>query len=100
DPSRYVSRRVEAILSPITPWRTLEAGNNLTINVPSATGFNGTAAVNGNLSLVGTGLANVLTASNLSLTNGLTEPAALDYCTESLPSNVAANFALGNMTQV
>ncbi len=61
-----VSRRVEAILAPVAPFRTLEAAGNLVIQVPSllsalglgvagTTTFNGTAAAGGNLAINGQG---------------------------------------------
>jgi hypothetical protein len=102
-----VSRRVEAILYPVTPWRTLEAGNNLTINVPNllsalglpvagTTTFNGTAAAGGKLSINGQGgVVDTFQAANISLSGGLTEPSALDSCTFS-QSSITLNLTLGN----
>jgi len=36
DPQQKIYQKVEAILAPVAPWRTLEAGHNLQINVPPA----------------------------------------------------------------
>jgi hypothetical protein len=111
DPRRYVSRRVEAVLAPIMPWRTLEALHNLQFDVPSllsvlglklagTSTFNGTAAAGNNLVLNGTaGLANIFTAAGVSLSGGLTEPSALDYCGTYTHPNITANLTLGSITQ-
>jgi hypothetical protein len=112
DPARYVSRRVEAILDPITPWRTLEAAGNLTIQVPNllsalglavagTTTFNGTAAAGGNLAINGQGgVVDTFAAANISLSGGLTEPSALDYCGTYSQSSITLNLTLGSKTPV
>ena len=110
----YVTRRVEAILAPVAPFRTLEAQNNLTITVPpalsalgiklaGATTLNGTASAGNNLKVTGSSLlANVFTATGISLSGGLTEPSALDYCSTGsyTTSNLTVNLTLGNVTPV
>jgi hypothetical protein len=110
--SNTVTRRVEAILAPIAPWRTLEATHNVTITVPpalsalgiklaGATVFNGTAAAGNLLSITGTALlANAFTASNVSLSGGITEPSALDSCLTPTETNVTATVVLGHITGV
>jgi hypothetical protein len=112
DPAHYVSRRIEAILAPITPWRTLEATRGLQIDVPPAvsslgiklagsTAFNGTAAAGGDLTLNGTsGLANVFTASGISLSGGITEQSALDYCGTYSHPNMTVTLTLGSISPV
>jgi hypothetical protein len=109
--SGYVTRRVEAILAPVTPWRTLEAAHDLTIDVPpalsalgiklaGATAFNGTAAAGNNLKINGTAaLANTFTATGISLSGGLTAPSALDYCNTYTTPNVTVSLTLGNVTK-
>lgn len=111
DPARYVSRRVEAILAPVMPWRTLEAGHDLTIDVPpavsalglkiaGATTFNGTAAAGNNLNINGSsGLLSTFTAANISLSGGVTAPSALDYCNTYNHANLTLNLTLGNITK-
>jgi len=107
---QYVSQRVEAILSPFMPWRTLEAGHNLTFDVPPAvnalglkvagtTLFNGTAAAGNNLTLDGQSLVNTFAATGISLSNGLTTPTALDYCNTLTKTNIALSLTLGNITK-
>jgi hypothetical protein len=110
DPTRYVSRRVEAILNPITPWRTLEAGHNLTFDVPPAlsvlglklagtTTFSGTAAAGNNLTIDSQdSVVSAFTAANISLSGGVTEPSALDYC-NALSESVTLNITLGSITK-
>lgn len=106
----YVSQRAEAILSPFMPWRTLEAGHNLTFDVPPAvnalglkvagtTLFNGTAAAGNNLTLDGQSLVNTFEATGISLTSGLTTPAALDYCNTLTKTNIQLALTLGNITK-
>jgi hypothetical protein len=111
DPTQYVSRRVEAILAPVAPWRTLEAGHNLTFDVPPAlsalgiklagtTAFNGTAAAGNNLTIDGqAALLNTMTATGVSLSGGLTEPSALDYCGTYTHPNMTVTLTLGSITQ-
>ncbi|MHB8658517.1 MAG: hypothetical protein ACYC91_11275 [Solirubrobacteraceae bacterium] len=111
-PGTQVSRRVEAILAPITPWRTLEANHDLTFDVPptlsalglklaGSTVFNGTAAAGVDLNIDGTaGLANVFTASNITLSGGATAPSALDSCNQPVENNVTVSVVLGNITHV
>jgi hypothetical protein len=111
DSNRTIPRRVEAVLAPVMPWRTLEAGHDLTIDVPPALGalgiklagtaaFNGTAAAGNDLTIGGqSALANVFTASGVSLSGGLTEPAALDYCGNYSHPNLTVNLTLGSITQ-
>jgi hypothetical protein len=107
---QYVSQRVEAILTPFMPWRTLEAGHNLTFDVPPAlnalglkvagtTAFNGTAAAGNNLTLDGQSLVNTFAATGISLSNGLTSPTALDYCNALTETNIQLSLALGNITK-
>lgn len=102
---RYVSRRVEAVLAPFSPWRTLEAVNNLTLNVPAAVGavgvtaFNGTAAAGGNLALNGQGLlGGALTGTNVNASSGL-GPTAIDYCGTKTTTNILLTGFLGNITK-
>lgn len=113
--STQVSRRVEAILAPFSPWRTLEAGHDLTFDVPSALGvslagvpinaagatvFNGTAAANHDINLVGQGgVVNAFTGANISLSGGLTEPSTLDYCNDFKKTNITLSLVLGRPTQ-
>jgi hypothetical protein len=99
-----VYRRVEAILAPIQPFRTLEAVHNLTFDVPApavtagATAFNATAAAGNNVTFTGLGtISNVFTMSNVSLASG-TEPSAIDYCGTSTHPNVTI-AGTGNVTQ-
>lgn len=114
DGSTKISRRVEAILAPYMPWRTLEAASNLTINVPSflsalgqsvggTTTLNGTLATDGNLSINGNSVllgVNTFQAANISLSGGLTEPSALDYCGSYTQSNITLSLIAGNKTLV
>ena len=105
-----VSRRVEAILAPVAPWRTLEAGHNLTFDVPpavsvlglklaGATAFNGTAAAGNNLTIDGAAsLVSTFTALNAG-GSGLTEPSALDYCGTYSHPNMTIALTLGTITQ-
>jgi hypothetical protein len=108
---QYVSQRVEAILSPFMPWRTLEAAHNLAFDVPPAlnalgvrvagtTLFNGTAAAGNNLMLDGQSLVNTFSATGISLSNGLTTPTALDYCNNLTKANIQLSLTLGNITKV
>jgi hypothetical protein len=104
--NRYVSRRVEAILAPVTPWRTLEAMNNLEIDVPPALGlvgvtaFNGTAAAGGNLTIKGSGLlGGSLTGTNVS-GSSLLGPVAIDYCGSKTVTSILLSLFLGNITHV
>jgi hypothetical protein len=111
DPSRYVSQRVEAVLAPIMPWRTLEAEHNLEIDVPpalsllgipiaGATAFNGTAAAGNNLTIDGKGgLVSAFTATGVSLSGGLTAQSALDYCGTYTHPNMTVTLTLGSITQ-
>jgi hypothetical protein len=101
DSNRYVVRRVEAVLAPIDPFHALEANHDLTVNVPTATTFNGTARAGHNLTLVGTGLLGLgtLTGLNLTLSGGLLAPTALDYGCTFTPNSVI-RVTLGNFTQV
>jgi hypothetical protein len=115
-----VYRRVEAILAPIAPWRTLEASNALTFNVPpvlsvsglgalvtspGATVFNGTAAAGGDLTIQGQGglaSVNTFTASNISLSGGATTPSALDYCgnlKDGAAQNMSVVLTAGSITK-
>jgi hypothetical protein len=107
---QYVSQRVEAILSPFMPWRTLEAVHDLSFDVPPALGalglkvagttlFNGTAAAGNNLTLDGQSLLNTFAASGISLSNGLTTPTALDYCNALTKTNIQLSLTLGNITK-
>jgi hypothetical protein len=107
---QYVSQRVEAILSPFMPWRTLEAGDNLTFDVPPAlnalgvkvsgtTQFNGTAAAGNNLTIDGQSLVNTFQATGISLSSGLTTPTALDYCKQLTETNIQLALTLGNITK-
>jgi hypothetical protein len=102
---QYVSQRAEAILSPFMPWRTLEAENNLEIDIPAAAGtvgvtaFNGTAAAGGDLTLKGQGvLGGELTGANVNLASGL-GPAAIDYCGTKTVTDVTLSVFLGNITK-
>jgi hypothetical protein len=96
-----MSRRIEAILAPVMPWRTLEAAHNLEIDVPGtallagATIFNGTAAAGNNFTLKGLGaLFDTFTAANASLSGGLTEPSAIDFCGGGYPPPQNVNVVL------
>jgi hypothetical protein len=112
DPSRYVSRRVEAILAPVNPWHALEATHNLQIDVPpalsvlgtslaGATVFNGTAAAGNNLTIDGhSTLLNTFTATGVSLSGGSTEQSALDYCGSYSDPNMTLALTLGSVTHV
>lgn len=106
-----VSRRIEAILGPVEPFRTLEAVNDLTftvpstvnllgINVASATAFNGTAAAGHNLTLQSAvSAAAAFTGSNISLSGGVTEPSTLDYCNNYTQTNINLSLVLGSVTK-
>lgn len=109
DPNRQVARKVEAVLAPIMPWRTLEAGHDLSIDVPpllsvlglklaGTTAFNGSAAAGNNLTIDGqASLANVFTASGISLSGGITEQSALDYCGTYTHPNMTVTLTLGSV---
>jgi hypothetical protein len=104
--NQYVSRRVEAILAPVMPWRTLEAANNLEIDVPAAAGvagvttFNGTAAAGGNFTLKGQGLfGGSLVGANVNGSSGL-GPAAIDYCGSKTVTAMTLTLYLGNITKI
>jgi hypothetical protein len=108
--SNTISRRIEAVLGPIQPFRTLEAVNDLTftvpstvnllgINVASATAFNGTAAAGHDLKLQSAVSAvAAFTGTNISLSGGLTEPSTLDYCNTYTQTNINLSLVLGSTT--
>jgi hypothetical protein len=101
-----VTRRIEAILAPVTPWRTLEALNNLEIDVPPSalvagvTAFNGTAAAGGNFTLKGQGLlGGTLVGANINGSSGL-GPSAIDYCGTETVTNMLLSGFLGDINHV
>jgi hypothetical protein len=108
--TNQITRRVEAILGPVEPFRTLEANHNLWIDVPPTlsvlglklagnTLMNGTAATGNDLTIDSTGgVVSTFTAANISLSGGLTEPTALDYC-GSKTISVTLSITLGSITK-
>lgn len=107
--STQITRRVEAILAPVSPFRTLEAVHDLEIDVPTtlnilgqsvagATTFNGTAAAGNNLAIknAASTLA-TFTGTNIS-SGGLTEPSALDSCVPATTTRITLSLVLGSTT--
>lgn len=112
--TNQIPRRVEAILAPFSPWRTLEALHNLTLTVPESTSvsglgllsigagsttFNGTAAADNNLTITGqcTTCANTFTGGNISLSSGV-ENSALDSCNPPTETYVTVSLTAGSMS--
>lgn len=111
--SNTITRRIDAILNTYMPWRTLEAVHDLTFDIPGtvsvggvlgvgSTTFNGTAAAGNNLNINGpSGVVSPssFTAANVSLSGGLTEPSALDYCNTLNETNVTVTLTAGHLTK-
>jgi hypothetical protein len=71
------------------------------VGLVGLTAFNGTAAAGGNLTLKGQGLlGGSLTGGNVSLSGGLTSPAAIDYCGTKTVTNMLLTLFLGNIRNV
>jgi hypothetical protein len=80
DPNGKVYARVDAGLSTVEPFKTLEANHDLTFRVPLAEVFNGTARAAHQLFLKGeTPLTHVLTGSNLSFGGKEVGPAKIEF---------------------
>jgi hypothetical protein len=80
DPNHKVYARVDAGLSPVEPFKTVEANHDLTFRVPLAEVFNGTARAGHNVHFKGeSALANIFTGLNITLGGKFVSAPTIEY---------------------